>query len=241
MAVKPAISEVISNSPLALLERHAGVCVDCVERLPLYFEEAQAGRWGRAGEVREDICRFEGLADELKQDVRSNLPRGLWMSVSRADLLELVRVQDKVANGVKEVSGISLGRQLAFPAPLTTDLREFMDVVVDVSRTVVKIIGATRELSRSAFGTRQTNVILSFVSKVEAEERRSDDLQAALTASLAKIARCNTSERSDDSSNSDQSLTLSESKQRKRTSGGWSSSSSPAATPSPKITAVGRV
>ena len=37
MAVKPAISEVISNSPLALLERHAGVCVDSVERLPLYF------------------------------------------------------------------------------------------------------------------------------------------------------------------------------------------------------------
>ena len=32
MAVKPAISEVISNSPLALLERHAGVCVDCVEQ-----------------------------------------------------------------------------------------------------------------------------------------------------------------------------------------------------------------
>ena len=184
MAVKPAISEVISNSPLALLERHAGVCVDCVERLPLYFEEAQAGRWGRAGEVREDICRFEGLADELKQDVRSNLPRGLWMSVSRADLLELVRVQDKMANGAKEVSGISLGRQLAFPNPLTADVRAFVDVVIDVSRTVVKIIGATRELSRSAFGTRQTNVILDFVSQVEAGERRSDDLQAALRAKL---------------------------------------------------------
>ena len=166
MAVKPAISEVISNSPLALLERHAGVCVDCVERLPLYFEEAQGGRWGRAGEVREDICRLEGLADELKQDVRSNLPRGLWMSVSRADLLELVRVQDKMANGAKAVSGISLGRQLAFPAPLTGDVMAFIDVVIDVSRTVVKIIGATRELSRSAFGTRQTNVILDFVSQV---------------------------------------------------------------------------
>ena len=182
MAVKPAISEVISNSPLALLERHAGVCVDCVERLPLYFQEVQSGRWARAEEVREEICRFEGLADELKQDVRSNLPRGLWMSVSRADLLELVRVQDKMANGVKEVSGISLGRQLAFPSPLTEDLNEFVDVVVAVSRSVVKIIGATRELSRSAFGTRQTNVILDFVSQVEAGERRSDDMQAALRA-----------------------------------------------------------
>ena len=182
MAVKPAISEVISNSPLALLERHAGVCVDCVERLPLYFQEVQSGRWARAEEVREEICRFEGLADELKQDVRSNLPRGLWMSVSRADLLELVRVQDKMANGVKEVSGISLGRQLAFPSPLTEDLNEFVDVVVAVSSSVVKIIGATRELSRSAFGTRQTNVILDFVSQVEAGERRSDDMQAALRA-----------------------------------------------------------
>jgi len=182
MAVKPAISEVISNSPLALLERHAGVCVDCVERLPLYFQEAQSGRWARAAEVREEICRFEGLADELKQDVRSNLPRGLWMSVSRADLLELVRVQDKMANGVKEVSGISLGRHLAFPAPLTEDLNEFVDVVVNVSRSVVKIIGATRDLSRSAFGTRQTNAILDFVSQVEAGERRSDDMQAALRA-----------------------------------------------------------
>ena len=182
MAVKPAISEVISNSPLALLERHAGVCVDCVERLPLYFQEVQSGRWARAEEVREEICRFEGLADELKHDVRSNLPRGLWMSVSRADLLELVRVQDKMANAVKEVSGISLGRQLAFPSPLTEDLNEFVDVVVAVSRSVVKIIGATRELSRSAFGTRQTNVILDFVSQVEAGERRSDDMQAALRA-----------------------------------------------------------
>ena len=184
MAVKPAISEVFSNSPLALLERHVGVCADCVERLPLYFAEAQANRWGRASDVREEICRFEGLADELKQDVRSNLPRGLWMSVSRADLLELVRVQDKMANGVKEVSGISLGRQLAFPAAMTSEVADFIDVVVQVSRVVVKIIGATRELSRSAFGTRQTNVILDFVSQVEADERRSDEMQAALRARL---------------------------------------------------------
>ena len=184
MAVKPAISEVISNSPLALLERHVGVCVDCVERLPLYFAEAQANRWGRASDVREEICRFEGLADELKQDLRGNLPRGLWMSVSRADLLELVRVQDKMANGVKEVSGISLGRQLAFPAAMTSEVADFIDVVVQVSRVVVKIIGATRELSRSAFGTRQTNVILDFVSQVEADERRSDEMQAALRARL---------------------------------------------------------
>jgi predicted phosphate transport protein (TIGR00153 family) len=186
MAVKPAISEVISNSPLAMLERHAGVCVDCVEHLPIYFAEAQAGRWVKARQVRADICRLEGLADELKQDVRSNLPRGLWMSVSRADLLELVRMQDKMANSAKEISGLSLGRELSFPAPMAEAIAEYLAAVVEVSRTVVKMISATRELSRSAFGTRQTNLILDYVTEIEAGERRSDEMQVALRSQLMR-------------------------------------------------------
>ena len=44
-----------------------------------------------------------------------NLPRGLWMSVSRADLLDLVRIQDAMANETKDIAGLSLGRTLAFP------------------------------------------------------------------------------------------------------------------------------
>ena len=38
MAVKPALSEVLSTSPLAIMERHAGACLDCVQRLAPYFE-----------------------------------------------------------------------------------------------------------------------------------------------------------------------------------------------------------
>lgn len=184
MAVKPAISEVISHSPLAMLERHAGICVDCVKHLPAYFAQAQAGHWAKASTLRSDICRLEGLADELKEEVRSNLPRGLWMSVSRADLLELVRMQDKMANGVKEISGISLGRKLVFPAPLVGDLSAYLAEVVDVSAVILKIIGALRELSRSAFGTRQTNVLLDYIAEVEAGERRSDEMQVMLRSSL---------------------------------------------------------
>ena len=42
MAVKPALSEVLSNSPLAIMERHAEVCLDCVNKLEPYFEAALA-------------------------------------------------------------------------------------------------------------------------------------------------------------------------------------------------------
>ena len=94
MSDKPALSEVLSTSPLAIMERHAGACLDCVHRLEPYFEAVQTAQWKRAEELQQEIARLEALADDIKLDVRKNLPRGLWMSVSRADLLELVRVQD---------------------------------------------------------------------------------------------------------------------------------------------------
>ena len=63
-------------------------------------------------------------------------------------------------------------------------MNEFINEVVSVSRAVVKVISATRELSRSAFGSRQTNAILGFVAQIESGERRSDDIQAALRAKV---------------------------------------------------------
>ncbi len=38
MAVQPALSEVLSSSPLAVMERHAETCLDCVTKLISYFE-----------------------------------------------------------------------------------------------------------------------------------------------------------------------------------------------------------
>ena len=186
MAVKSNLTDVIGNSPLSTLERHVRVCADCVNLLTEYFEAAQAGEWNRASDLRDKIAKLESIADDLKLDVRSNLPRGLWMSVSRADLLELVRMQDKMANDTKDVAGLSLGRELAFPAKLEKSLFKYLAVITDCANQAVEVIVALRELSRSAFGSRQVDVIAKMVTMVEKVERKSDDQQQALRAKLRK-------------------------------------------------------
>ena len=184
MAVKPALSEVLSNSPLAIMERHAEVCLDCVNKLEPYFEVALANQWGRAEKLQQEIARLEAVADDIKMDVRKNLPRGLWMSVSRPDLLELVRVQDKMANEAKDIAGLTLGRQLTFPKKLEKSLFKFIATVTDASAKAVEVVAATRELSRSAFSSRQVKAISAKCLLVEKIERRSDDLQSKLRAKL---------------------------------------------------------
>jgi predicted phosphate transport protein (TIGR00153 family) len=130
------------------------------------------------------IARLEALADDIKMDVRKNLPRGLWMSVSRPDLLELVRVQDKMANETKDIAGLILGRQLMFPKKLEKSLFKFVATVTDASAKAVEVVAATRELSRSAFSSRQVAAISTKCLLVEKIERRSDDLQSKLRAKL---------------------------------------------------------
>jgi uncharacterized protein Yka (UPF0111/DUF47 family) len=48
------------------------------------------------------------------------------------------------------------------------------------------VIVALRELSRSAFGSRQVDAIAKMVTMVEKVERKSDDQQQALRAKLRK-------------------------------------------------------
>ena len=184
MAVQPALSEVLSSSPLAVMERHAETCLDCVTKLMAYFEAAQAGDWNKAEKLQLEISRLEGIADEIKMDVRKNLPRGLWMSVSRTDLLELVRVQDKMANETKDIAGLSLGRNLAFPQKLEKSLFKFIETVIEASAKAVEVVSATRDLSRTAFGAWQAKAIVSKCALVEKIERRSDELQSKLRAKL---------------------------------------------------------
>ena len=110
------------------------------------------GDWALAEKVQGDIVRLESVADDLKMEVRMNLPRGLWMSVSRADLLDLVRVQDTMANETKDIAGLSLGRQLAFPKKLDKALFKYIDTVIQTAEKAVDVVTATRDLSRTAFG-----------------------------------------------------------------------------------------
>ena len=108
------------------------------------------------------------------------------MSVSRPDLLELVRVQDKMANETKDIAGLSLGRQLMFPQQLEKSLFKFIATVTDAAEKAVEVVAATRELSRTAFSSRQVAAISNKCVLVEKIERKSDDMQSKLRAKLRR-------------------------------------------------------
>ena len=121
------MANLFGSSPVRPVEKHMNIAYRCAKQLPAFFKAAVAGDWHEAAAVRDDIETLEHEADDLKKKIRMDLPKSLFMPVPREDILELLLVQDKIANRTKDVSGLVLGRKMQIPGAISDQFLEFVD------------------------------------------------------------------------------------------------------------------
>jgi predicted phosphate transport protein (TIGR00153 family) len=142
------LANIFGVSPVRPLEEHINIAFRCAKQLRGFFAAAVQGDWDTAAEVRSEIEKLEHNADDLKKKIRLGLPKSLFMPVPREDLLELLLVQDKIANRTKDVSGLVLGRKMLIPAPIAEQFLEFVDRNIDAAKQARKSVRELDELSK---------------------------------------------------------------------------------------------
>ena len=98
----------------------------CVTQLTPFFDAVLANDWDKVNLLQKEISNLENKADELKRELRMQLPNSLLMPVSRRDLLEVLTMQDKIANKAKDIAGLITGRQMHFPGSIADTLKLFI-------------------------------------------------------------------------------------------------------------------
>ena len=131
--------------------------------------------------------KLESQADELKREVRISLPRGLFLPVYRADLLELVHLQDQIPNKSKDIAGLILGREIVFPDVLQNQILEFVKVSQEGVLSVLEVTSQIDDLIRSGFSSREVHVVENLVDEVGVIEHRADELQISLRSQVHKL------------------------------------------------------
>lgn len=111
MPTNPFIS-LFGRSPIGPMQQHIAKAHECAAGLLPFFRAVIAEDWAQVEQVQQDMVRLEQEADRLKKNVRMHLPKSLFLPVPRSDLLELLSVQDKVANRAKDIAGLMLGRRM---------------------------------------------------------------------------------------------------------------------------------
>ena len=183
------LANIFGSSPVQPLEKHVDVAYQCAKQLHPFFKASIGGDWKKAEEAREEISRLEHEADKLKKDIRIRLPKSLFMPVPRQDLLELLLVQDKIANRTKDVSGIVIGRKMQIPAEIAEQFLEFVDRNIDAAKQARKSVRELDELFTAGFKGAEVDLVEDLIEELDRIETDTDDKQADLRHALFEIEK----------------------------------------------------
>ncbi len=172
------ITDMLGRSPVEPLQAHIKKAYDAAALLPEIFKAANLNDWVKVDEITEQVRQLENEADDLKNDIRSNLPKSLFMPVPRQDLLELVLVQDKVANISKQVAGMIRLRRLQVPAALYEDFITFVDRCVDAAKKAKQSVNELDELYETGFRGAEVKVVEKLIAKLDKIETDTDNMQS---------------------------------------------------------------
>ncbi|MCF7984871.1 MAG: TIGR00153 family protein [Thiohalocapsa sp.] len=178
------IAALFARSPFKPMQQHMALVNECVGQVGPLFEALMAGDNAERTSITETIFAKESEADTIKNEVRLHLPKSLFMPVDRRDLLEVLEVQDSIADTAQDIAGLLAQREMSVPDDMQDDLRALIARCTDACAQANTIIGELDELVETGFRGPEATRVEEMVTRLNAIETETDELGIALSRKL---------------------------------------------------------
>lgn len=187
MVFSNSISNLFGKSPIRPLQEHMQLVVACASQLEPFFEAVLVDDWKGASDIFDKIADDENRADELKKQFRLNMPKSLFMPMSRGDLLGILAQQDNIANATKDICGIVLGREMDIPSVLQSDFIAYVKSAIETCEKALKAIDELDELLETGFTGQEVKFVKKLIRDLDSQEQKVDKRERKLRHRLFKI------------------------------------------------------
>ncbi len=184
MARSSPMMKMFKRSPLKYMQEHMRVVMDCVREVPPLFDALVSGDKDGFSTVKDKIFEHEAAADKIKNELRAGLPKSLFMPVDRRDLLEILQMQDSIADTAQDIAGLLMERPMDVPETLKEPLVKLVRRCVDVCEQSAQIIEELDELLAMGFRGREATQVEAMVDELNRIEDETDELGIDLTRRL---------------------------------------------------------
>ncbi|MCK5394339.1 MAG: TIGR00153 family protein [Gammaproteobacteria bacterium] len=178
---------IFGSSPVSPLQEHMSKVYACATELIPLFNAVINEDWDEVAHLQQKISDYEKDADILKKELRLNLPKGLFMPVSRQDLLEVLLMQDRIANTAKDIAGTIVGRHMILPEIIHEDYIRFVERCVAACKQARKAINELDELVATGFSGQEIHIVTEMITKLDNIESDTDNLQSAIRLQIFEI------------------------------------------------------
>jgi predicted phosphate transport protein (TIGR00153 family) len=194
MTNKGNITSLFGKSPISPLQQHMKKVHSCIKEFGVFAKATNAENWDKAQAAQISISDKEHKADKLKKKLRMNLPSTFMMPFSRRDLLDVLLIQDSIANITKDLAGLMMTRRMVFPKEFAEDFINLTGLCIKTSAAALVAINELDELLETAFSSRERKIVDQMIKKINELEHDTDIAQSeireklfALESSLAPV------------------------------------------------------
>jgi len=156
----------------------------CAKEVPALFEALIVGDREALLEQQKKIAELESGADKIKNDLRQHLPRKLFMPVDRRDLLEILDLQDTIADVAEDLGDILIARNWVVPSEMKGPLTGFVAKAVETAVAANTVMNQLDELVEVGFAGPDVDKALVKIREVLDLEEESDELELTVTKYL---------------------------------------------------------
>ncbi len=186
MPLTSPLANLFGRSPFKALQQHMRVALACAQEVPVLFESLIAGDTQGVVAAKERIFERENEADKIKNEMRIHLPRTIFMPVDRRDLLEVLQMQDTIADSAQDIAGLLVERPMELPAPLREPMMTLVNHCLYACGQAAEIIEELDELVETGFRGRESDKVQEMADALNLIEDETDEMEQHATTILFK-------------------------------------------------------
>jgi predicted phosphate transport protein (TIGR00153 family) len=174
------IGKLFGRSPFGQMKQHMEHVAQCVKKMAEALTAVQSGRYDSLDELAEEASQLEHQADEVKNDIRNRLLKRVFMPIDRSEVLEILSLQDSLADTAEDVCRVLTFKRLPIPASVSKDFNEFIEHNLNAFQVAYSIVRQLDELIESGFGGMEAERIRGLASQTAFAEHQADMVQVKL-------------------------------------------------------------
>lgn len=178
------ISRLFGKSPFSPLQSHMKKVSHCVERLSNVFDAFEKTDQEKLEKSVAELSRLEQEADLTKNDIRNHLPKSIFLPIDRAHFLEILSVQDLIADKAEEIGILFTLKPLKEIQPSHIDIDSLFKANREVFLNAKRIIEEVDELLESSFGGIEAEKVKAMVEQTANAEAKADEMRCLLMREL---------------------------------------------------------
>ena len=182
-----AIANLFRSSPFAPLQTHMERVSQCVQKLELLYQAYTKNDFEQIEQLAKEISELEHLADLTKNEIRNNLPRGIFLAINRADLLSILSLQDTIADKAEDTAILFTMKKIEPLPDFDEDMKLFVEKNIESVNEVHLILKQLDELIETSFGGKEAQLVSEMVDRVAVIEHEVDMIQVKLLKKLIAL------------------------------------------------------